>query len=153
MTLKNNMQSDNSKAALAVAVHVFFVEDKKVLLLKRANTGFKDGQWSVPAGRLEIGESISHAACREAKEEVGVDLNLEDLNTPLIMNHHDERGERLYAFFKPTQWSGTFENMELDKCEKIEWFDRNSLPDSLVAHVKHALEAMDKDSTYEEYGF
>lgn len=43
-----------------------------MLLLKRANTGHLDGFWSVPAGRLDGGESITAGAVREAYEEVGV---------------------------------------------------------------------------------
>jgi 8-oxo-dGTP pyrophosphatase MutT (NUDIX family) len=48
-------------AKISVGLHVFLVDREagKVLLLKRANTGRYDGRWSVPAGRLDVGESFS----------------------------------------------------------------------------------------------
>ncbi|TDF93738.1 NUDIX domain-containing protein [Paenibacillus piri] len=49
-----------------------------VLLLKRQNTGFEDGKWSVDAGRMDGGEEVKAAAIREAKEEAGVDIDLSD---------------------------------------------------------------------------
>jgi hypothetical protein len=33
-----------------VGVHLILIQDGKVLLLQRANTGFADGDWSVPGG-------------------------------------------------------------------------------------------------------
>ena len=45
----------------------------KVLLQRRQNTGFMDGKWDLScSGHVEHGESISEAAAREAKEELGV---------------------------------------------------------------------------------
>ena len=85
-------------ASLPVAVHLFLLKDKRVLLVKRANTGFKDQEWSVPAGRLETGESILRAAVREAKEEVNARVRIKDISVPLVMCHQDKRGERLYFF-------------------------------------------------------
>lgn len=44
-----------------VAIHVFLVRDDEVLLLKRFNTGYKDGFWGVPAGHLEADETVWEA--------------------------------------------------------------------------------------------
>jgi 8-oxo-dGTP diphosphatase len=70
--------------SLPVALHVFLVDEKanKVLLLKRANTGFLDGFWSVPAGRLDEGESASVGAKRELLEEVGLKTRNGNWNSP-----------------------------------------------------------------------
>ncbi|MGB1592331.1 MAG: NUDIX domain-containing protein, partial [Promethearchaeia archaeon] len=37
----------------------------QVLLSRRLNTGFRDGQWGLPAGHVNPGESITAAAVRE----------------------------------------------------------------------------------------
>ena len=57
-----------------VAVHIFLLRGDSVLLLRRSNTGFEDGRLSVVAGHVEPGESVTAAAIREAREEVGIDL-------------------------------------------------------------------------------
>ena len=62
-----------------VAVHIFLLRENSVLLLRRAHTGYGDGNYSVVAGHLDGGESVTQAAVREAKEEVGVDLRPADL--------------------------------------------------------------------------
>ena len=83
---------------LPIAVHVFLFRENSILLMKRANTGFKDGFWSVPAGRLNSDETIRQAMVREVKEEVGASVDIESLSKPIIMHHKDYRGERLYFF-------------------------------------------------------
>ena len=84
---------------LPIAVHIFLIKKGKVLLIKRRGTGFKDGFWSIPAGRLQKSETITQAVKREAREEVGVIIDNLNIGAPLVMHHHDSRGERLYFFF------------------------------------------------------
>lgn len=56
-------------------VGVVCLRDQEVLLIKRG-TPPRLGQWSVPGGRLEWGETLQVAALRELKEETGVDAEL-----------------------------------------------------------------------------
>ena len=46
-----------------------------VLLIRRAKPP-KRGQWSIPGGRIEFGETASAAALRELKEETGINAKL-----------------------------------------------------------------------------
>lgn len=139
--------------SLPVAVHVFLKKDEQILFMKRIGTGFQDGKWSVPAGRLESGESITDAAIREAKEEVGVNIKKQDLSIPLFMHHQDERGERLYAFFLVTAWTGEPDNLEPDKCGGIGFYPLEKAPEPIVDHVKTALDGLLAEAHYLEYGF
>ncbi|MCQ8185769.1 NUDIX hydrolase [Parvularcula maris] len=51
-------------------------EDGRILLCKRAiEPGF--GFWTLPAGYMELGESVEQSARREAREEAGADLELD----------------------------------------------------------------------------
>jgi len=72
-----------------VGVHLILAEGGKVLLLRRANTGFADGWWSVPGGSLEHGETLPQAAAREALEEVGVSIDPADLSFAHLCHHAD----------------------------------------------------------------
>lgn len=142
-----------SNIALPIAVHIFLLKENKVLLMERINTGFQDGKWSVPAGRLELNETIRSGAVREAKEEVGVFINNATLNKPLVMHHKDERGERIYFFFTSHRWEGEIKNCEPAKCSRIDWFEIKKLPENIVPHIRVALNKMREGETYVEFGF
>jgi len=52
-------------------------EDGKYLLVQEKQPKVY-GLWNLPAGHVDKGESIEHAAVREAKEETGYDVELAD---------------------------------------------------------------------------
>lgn len=54
-----------------VGVGAIIVEAGRVVLVKRAHPPIQ-GQWSIPGGVLEIGETVREAAIREAREETGL---------------------------------------------------------------------------------
>lgn len=54
------------------------VKDGKILLCKRAIEPRK-GYWTLPAGFMELGESVEEAAMREAQEEALADITIDRL--------------------------------------------------------------------------
>lgn len=50
-------------------------EGRSVLLVKRGKPPRK-GQWSIPGGRQEWGETVRQAAAREVREETGIDVEV-----------------------------------------------------------------------------
>jgi len=59
------------RSRFPVAVHLFFLRDEQILLLRRFNTGYEDGNYSVVAGHVDAGETVTQAAIREATEKPG----------------------------------------------------------------------------------
>lgn len=53
-------------------------KDRKVLLVKRGRPPFA-GLWSLPGGKVEGGETPRQAACRELKEETGIEAEVEGI--------------------------------------------------------------------------
>lgn len=52
---------------------VYAERDGKILLLKRAEGGAFAGQWYLPGGAVDPGETPDHAAVRELQEESGLE--------------------------------------------------------------------------------
>jgi ADP-ribose pyrophosphatase YjhB (NUDIX family) len=48
---------------------------KGIILIKRKNPPYG---WALPGGFVDYGESLEHAAVREAKEETSLDIQLQD---------------------------------------------------------------------------
>jgi ADP-ribose pyrophosphatase YjhB (NUDIX family) len=71
------MQREYPKQPL-VGVGAIIVEDGRVLLIKRGKAPLL-GEWSIPGGMLELGETLRQGAEREALEETGVMVRATDL--------------------------------------------------------------------------
>lgn len=58
-----------------VGVGAVVIDEGRVLLVRRA-TEPQAGQWSVPGGRVELGETLTAAVARELHEETGVEVDV-----------------------------------------------------------------------------
>jgi len=61
-----------------VGVGAVVIHDGRVLLIKRGRAPLR-GEWSIPGGRLELGETVRQAVCREVLEETGLTVKVIDL--------------------------------------------------------------------------
>ena len=52
---------------------IYSIELKKILFIKRKNPPF-EGQFALPGGFVDYGESVEHACVREVKEETSLDI-------------------------------------------------------------------------------
>jgi len=135
-----------------VAVHLFFLRENQILLLRRFNTGYEDGSYSVPAGHVDAGETVTQAAVREAMEEVGVIINPADMQIVHVMNRKSE-DERIDFFVTLRRWVGEAINAEPEKCDDICWVKLGELPQNTIPYVKHALECFQSGKYYSEFGW
>ena len=142
------------RAKFPVTVHLLFFRDDQVLLLRRFNTGYADGQYSVPAGHLDGGETVMAAAAREAQEEVGVRLEAENMTFSTVMHRMegDIEEERVDFFVHVRRWQGEPFNAEPDKCDDLCWMDVNRLPVNMVPYVRRALENHLAEIRFDEFG-
>jgi 8-oxo-dGTP diphosphatase len=72
------------------AVGIVCLKGADVLLILRGKPP-KQGEWSLPGGRIEPGETVRAAALRELKEETGVEAEitaLVDVVDGLMPEHH-----------------------------------------------------------------
>jgi 8-oxo-dGTP pyrophosphatase MutT (NUDIX family) len=140
------------RAKFPVTVHLLFFRGEQVLLLRRFNTGYADGQYSVPAGHLDGDETVIAAARREALEETGVRIAAEDLIFSSVM-HRMNGDERVDFFIHVRIWDGEPENTEPDKCDDLRWVNLEELPDDVIPYVRQAIQNHRDGTRFYEFGW
>ncbi|MFC2079399.1 NUDIX domain-containing protein [Candidatus Bipolaricaulota bacterium] len=132
--------------------HLLLVRNDSILLLKRCNTGYEAGKYSVVAGHLDGNETATQAMAREAFEEAGIVIDRDDLTLVHVM-HRRHLDERVSFFFTAARWSGTPENNEPDKCEDLYWCPIDRLPEDTIPYIVHAIACYRKNIHYSEFGW
>ncbi|MBY0496826.1 MAG: NUDIX hydrolase [Cyanobacteria bacterium] len=80
-----------------VGVGAVVVRDGKALIVKRAHEPRK-GEWSLPGGLLELGESLQDAVRREIKEETSLEIEVGPVIETFDRVHRDDAGKIRYHF-------------------------------------------------------
>lgn len=80
-----------------VGVGAVVVRGNKALIIKRGHEPRK-GEWSLPGGIVELGESLVDAVKREVREETGLDVDAGPIVETFDRVHHDEAGRIRYHF-------------------------------------------------------
>jgi|GEM_PF-168240 len=127
-----------------VDVHLLLLRGEEVLLSRRSGTGYADGLLHAPSGHLEAGEDVRSAMIREAREEIGIDLDPARLEAVLVMQHRAPHGTaRIGWFFAARHRPGDAEpvNREPGKCSELGWWPLRDLPDDMVAYCRAGIDA------------
>lgn len=124
------------KYMMPVSVQLILKKENKILLMKRKNTGYEDGKYCLPGGHLEMNEEIREALIREAKEEIGIDININDIEFYKVLHMKiNEEQEYIYFIFQTDSWSGDIINNEEEKCEEIIWVDVEKIPENTLNFI------------------
>lgn len=138
-----------------VAAYLILKKKSKILLLKRHNTGYEDGNYSVIAGHVEPRESFRQTIIREAQEEANITIKTNDILQTHVQHRKSawDQSERVDAYFLVEQWSGKIQNLEPEKCSALEWHSLDRLPSNIIDCVKVAIDSIFKGSEYSEFGW
>jgi 8-oxo-dGTP pyrophosphatase MutT (NUDIX family) len=134
------------------ASYLVLYRDSKILLGLRKGTDYYPGWYSLPAGHVEAGELPRGALAREAKEELGLDLDpvaLELVHMQYCAKS-DETGDRMGYFFTIDAWTGEPKNAEPEKCEQLAWFSMDALPENVIPRIRDVLLQIQKGCIYSE---
>lgn len=135
-----------------VTIHLFFFRGDQILLLRRYQTGYMDGHFSVPAGHLDGEEMVRMAGVREAREEIGVRIDPQDMLFAGVFHRHSD-DERVDFFFLVQKWIGEPFNAEPEKCDELRWADVDDLPNNIIPYVARAIENFRAGIPFEEFGW
>ena len=134
-------------------VGLILIKEDKILLLRRFQTGFEDGKYSFIAGHVDGNESMTEAMAREAKEEAGIIIDPGKLKHTLTMHRKHNGHETIQCYFKAEDWIGEPKNVEPDKCDDMQWFSIDKIPQNIVSWSDKAIECYQKGIHYYEFGW
>jgi 8-oxo-dGTP diphosphatase len=112
-----------------VGVGAVIIEDARVVLVKRAHPPIQ-GQWSIPGGVLEVGETVREAAVREAGEETGLIVETGELLGVYdrILRDAEQRVQYHYVLIDFLCRRVGGELVASSDAAEVRWFRREELP-------------------------
>jgi 8-oxo-dGTP diphosphatase len=99
---------------IVLVVSVSIIKDNEVLIIKE-----NIHKWNFPSGRIELGEDILYAACREVKEETGFDVKL--TSTTGIYNFISSTNNQVILFHFIGEITGGSLKLEEDTIIDSKW--------------------------------
>jgi 8-oxo-dGTP pyrophosphatase MutT (NUDIX family) len=144
---------NDARFTLRSAVYLIPQKENQILLLRRYNTGWMDGKYSLISGHIDGNETVSDAMIREAKEEAGITVRKKSLTPAHVLHRKSSDSEYIDFFFVTQSWEGNPIIAEPDKCDDLSWCNLDNLPDNLLPHVKSALENYKKNIPFSENGW
>lgn len=145
------MNKDKSQKANLASL-LILKKDNKVLLMKRKDGPF-EGLYTFPSGKVDDGESFTDAIIRETKEEINLDLKKEFLKVVYIIHQYDKEDEWVHTFFTVDFWEGEIKNMETHRCDSLDWFSIDNLPENILEPLVNVINKIDRGEFYSELSF
>ena len=127
---------------------------QEVLLHLRQNTGYMDGTWDFAgSGHVDENESAREAVCRECREELGIEVTVEDTAFVHLCHRVAERDGRTYydLCFLVRRYRGQPQVMEPEKNGGLRWFSTADLPENASSAVQAMLPCCLRGELYSEF--
>ncbi len=115
--------------------------DDAILLQRRFNTGYLDGQWALPSGHVNEGEDAVAAASRELFEETRL-IVAEDAWRFVCAMHRRTDRSIVDLFFTTDGFSGEPRICEPDKSDGLQFFPLDCLPQGLAGYIGVAIQCL-----------
>lgn len=93
-------------------------------------------RWDLPGGTLKRGEDPEHAARREMREELGVEID-DWRSLGAVCSNADYRRDRMHCF--RAELDDAPLTVDLGEIASVHWFGRGALPPNLNDHVRQIL--------------
>jgi 8-oxo-dGTP diphosphatase len=138
-----------SRFSLIAAVFLVLIKDGKVLMVRRQNSGWSDGDYDLVAGHVDGNEYLATALARETEEEIGITFDTKQAKL-VHLSHFIGDKEYLNAAFRVDEWQGEPRIMEPHKHSDLRWFPLSDLPENITPATKAILSSYAKGEMYSE---
>ncbi len=149
------MEQNPPKKKVGAGFGVVIQRDGKILLGMRhpdpdkADSAFRSsGEWTLPGGKLEFGETFEEGAIREVLEETGIQITNPEVYT--VSNCMNEHAHFMTVCLKTNESVGEAQVTEPDEIVKWEWFSLDSLPSPLYFPSAYAIENLIEGTFYKK---
>ena len=105
-------------------VDVVIPSERGVVLVRRGSEPY-EGQWALPGGFVEVGETVRQAAAREAAEETGLAVEVSELVGVYSEPDRDPRGHNVSVAFLASVLSGQMQ--AASDAAEVDVMDPNSV--------------------------
>lgn len=123
----------------SLAVDGVLVMDGSILLIERRNSPH-EGEFALPGGFVQIGETVMDAVLREVREETGIDARIVRLIGVYSDPKRDPRGHTVSVAFLLEHVAGS--PVGGDDASDARFFSMNELPDLAFDHSKILSDAL-----------
>lgn len=121
--------------------------------IRRYRTGYMDGKWDIAgSGHVDEDETARQALVRECREELGIRVRPEDAEFAHVCHRLGKEGDRTYydLYFFVHAYEGTPAIMEPDKCDGLDWFPLDTLPEDMIDFRRLHLHQSLNGEVYDE---
>ena len=123
---------------IAAAVAIVFTFEDKVLFTVR-NVDPDKGKWDLPGGFIDPNETAEEAACREIKEELGIEISNSDLKyittSPNNYLYKNVPYRTLDIFYECALPSEAIKIKAEDEIQELIWVQRSQIDSSKIGFI------------------
>lgn len=131
-----------------LTVDIIIEHQDKIVLIRRMNNPYK-GHYALPGGFVDVGETVEHAAIREAKEETGLDITIKKLVGVYSDRERDPRGHAVSICFLAI---GAGKLCAGSDAEAAGLFEADHLPKLAFDHDKMVTDGIIYETTSRRFG-
>jgi 8-oxo-dGTP diphosphatase len=140
--------SEEKQKRPKACVGVMILKDRKILIGRRKGTATHGpGEYSLPGGHIEAGESFLKATERETLEEAGV--KIKNLKFLCVANTEAYKGYQAVLVNFVADWeSGEPKDFEYENIGQWQWSDIDNLPEPLFTPTKLLIDSYKTGKNY-----
>lgn len=135
---------------MQVSAGILFILNNRALLAHSTNSSWWK-TWMPPKGRVEAGESLKQAACREVEEEIGWRINESDLSESFLVQYQRSKKtwKQIHVFVMRLKNENdnrikVVGDLQKEEVDSIQWMDEAeilkrcapSYLDSIIKEIK-----------------